>query len=103
MLMSPGSLLVTFSRQGENEEVQIALTGENALTAALVMLILRDELRAEIASRYGRTGWRIFSDGGVGSPSATGLALQGVSRVRQTQTGSGTNGNGAFHLPAVKS
>ena len=46
MLVSPGSLLVTFSRQGENEEVQIALTGEKALTAALVMLILRDELRA---------------------------------------------------------
>ena len=46
MLVSPGSLLVTFSRQGENEEVQIALTGEKALTAALVMLMLRDELRA---------------------------------------------------------
>ena len=45
MLVSPGSLLVTFSRQGENEEVQIALTGEKALTAALVMLMLRDELR----------------------------------------------------------
>jgi hypothetical protein len=45
VLLSPGSLLVTFSRQGENEEVQIALTGEKALTAALVMLILRDELR----------------------------------------------------------
>ena len=46
MLVSRGSLLVTFSRQGENEEVQIALTGEKALTAALVMLMLRDELRA---------------------------------------------------------
>jgi hypothetical protein len=45
MLVSPGSLLVTFSRQGENEEVQIALTGEKALTAALVMLMLRGELR----------------------------------------------------------
>jgi hypothetical protein len=46
MLVSPGSLLVTFSRQGENEEVQIALTGEKALTAALVMLMLQDNLRA---------------------------------------------------------
>ena len=45
MLVSSGSLLVTFSREGENEEVQIALTGEKALTAALVMLMLRDELR----------------------------------------------------------
>jgi hypothetical protein len=45
MLVFPGSLVVTFSREGKNEEVQIALTGENALTAALVMLILRDELR----------------------------------------------------------
>jgi hypothetical protein len=46
MLVSCGSLVVTFSRQGENEEVQIALTGEKALTAALVMLMLWDELRA---------------------------------------------------------
>jgi hypothetical protein len=63
MLVSLGSLLVTFSRQGENEEVQIALTGEKALTAALVMLILRDELCAgdcltvrqnRLANRLGR-------------------------------------------------
>ena len=46
MLVSPGSLLATFSREGENEEIQIALTGEKALTAALIMLILPDELRA---------------------------------------------------------
>jgi hypothetical protein len=33
-------------RQRENEQAQVALTGEQALTAALVMLMLRKELRA---------------------------------------------------------
>jgi hypothetical protein len=39
-------LLVTFSREGENEHTQIVDTGENALKAAMRMLLRQDALRA---------------------------------------------------------
>jgi hypothetical protein len=70
----PWQPAVTFSRQGGNEEMKIALAGEKALTAALVMLMFRDT--SGRASRWrlphGKTGWRIFLSERVGSPSPWG-------------------------------
>ena len=39
-------LVVTFSREGETEAMQVCDTGENALKAAQTMLEMQDALRA---------------------------------------------------------
>jgi hypothetical protein len=40
-----GNLLVTFGRDGEDDELEIATTGKQALKIARRMLTKRDELR----------------------------------------------------------
>ena len=46
MLNPSGDLLVTFSREGEIELMQILPDGDKALKSALVMLAQQDALRA---------------------------------------------------------
>jgi len=41
-----GQLLVTFSREGDNEHMQICEDGDKALKAAMVLLAMQDALRA---------------------------------------------------------
>jgi hypothetical protein len=40
-----GDLLVTFSRDGEDDELAVAPTGERALKAAVLILLRHDALR----------------------------------------------------------
>jgi hypothetical protein len=46
ILTPPGDLLVTFSREGENELMHIVPDGDKALKVALIMLAQQDALRA---------------------------------------------------------
>jgi hypothetical protein len=98
MLVSAGNLLVKFSRQGENEQVQIALTGEKAVTTALIMLLHQEELRAGdcLTVQQNEPGNRL--EIGLGSPSsddhASGVCYRRSRRretaeSRQTEPGGG--------------
>src|SRR5579871_4589682 len=101
MLASAGNLLVTFPRAGEDEQVQIALTGEKALTTALIMLLLREDFRAGNCLTVQQSEPANRLEMSLGSPSsddqASGGAIAEADGMRQRRAAKQNLAGGPVH------